>query len=611
MSSASVNSPNSPRDSASLTDEEPQAFVGDNDSNAQNLSRVHTQLSRVHTILSHIGNRDDPDLEKLVSNNQGVDDLVKELELDAGGLGPLEEGIDISRVHTHALPGGTFNPEDEWQYPTDATTGVRIVEFVENDKVDPRNYSKLKKWYLTGLLGVVCFDVALASGIVTGGMEGPMETFGVSMEVSILAVTLMVIGFGIGPLIFAPISEEIGRYPVYVVTLGLAVIFIIPCGAAQNIGTLLVCRFLNGLFFSAPMCLIGGNLAEMWSTEERGVAMAIFSAAPFIGPVIGPLIGGFIYDNAGWRWLYWVLLIFSGVVYAVLIVTLPETHHQTLLRKRAKKLRKITGDSTYRAISELQIRSIKEVLHSTLLRPLILLQEPIVFLITIYMSIIYGLLYMFFFAYPEVFGVGKGYSNSTVGLMFIPIAIGVIVATAVAPLFNTDYNKRAQKYIDRGEVPPAELRLIPMMIGCWTVPVGLFCFAWTSYPRLSWAGPCISGFACGVGFNMLYNPANNYIVDSYQHYAASGLAAKTFLRSMWGAAVPLFTIQMYNKMGFEWASSFLAFISLACCAIPYGFYFYGARIRAKSKYAYSPEKETKYAKDEESKPAGGSSADTE
>jgi multidrug resistance protein len=579
---------------------DPEAFVGDDasvHSVPHTLSRVNT-LSRVHTMVSRLTHTD-PELEKIVSNNRGVDDLVRELTRDAGRLGPLEDPIDIERVHTHAQKDSTFHPADEWQYPTDEATGVRIVQFVEGDKEDPRNYAKPYKWFITFFLGIVCFDVAMASAIITGGMEGPMKTFGVSMEVSILAVTLMVIGFGIGPLIFAPISEELGRKIVYVSTLGLAVIFIIPCAVAQNIGTLLVCRFLDGIFFSAPMCLIGGNLAEMWTTDERGVAMSVFSAAPFLGPIIGPLIGGFIFDNVGWRWLYWVLLIFSGVIYAILVVFLPETHHQTLLKRRAAKLRKVTGDSTYRAISELQVRSLKEIAKNTLLRPLVLLTEPIVFLLTIYMSIVYGLLYMFFFAYPLVFGEGKGFSNSKVGLMFIPIAVGVITATVASPFFNKDYLKRAQKYIDRGEIPPAELRLIPMMIGCWFVPAGLFSFAWSSFPHLSWAGPCISGLGCGFGFQMLYNPANNYIVDSYQHYAASGLAAKTFLRSMWGAACPLFTIQMYHRLGYEWASSLLAFISLACCAIPYGFYFFGARIRARSKYAYSPDKETKH--DEEAK----------
>ncbi|CCH43374.1 putative polyamine transporter [Wickerhamomyces ciferrii] len=589
----------------------------------QNLQDVHntngqarSRSSSLARTLSHKSQRsiktaqeDHEALEKLVSNNPGVDNLITKLESRAGALGPLEDGIDIEQVQTHPDPKSTTHPDDQWGYTIDEETGIRIVQFVPEDPKDPRNWSKAYKWFVTFFLGLICFDVALASAIVTGDIEGPMKTFGVSEEVVILTVTLLVIGFGIGPLVFAPLSEEIGRRWVYVSTLGLAVIFIIPCAVAQNIGTLLVCRFLDGLFFSAPMCLIGGNLAEMWKTEERGVAMSIFSAAPFIGPAMGPLIGGYIGDNVGWRWIYWVLLIFSGVIYIALVILIPETHHQTILKQRAKKLRKLTGDDTYRALSEIKIRSFKKIANETLLRPLILLSEPIVFLITLYMSVIYGLLYMFFFAYPVVYMEGKGWSAGKTGLMFIPIAVGVIFATVIAPFFNTDYNKRAQKFKDRGELPPAELRLIPMMIGCWLVPVGLFAFAWSSYPHVSWAGPCFSGFACGWGFNQLYNPANNYIVDSYQHYAASGLAAKTFLRSMWGAVVPLFTIQMYHRLGYEWASSLLAFISLACCAIPYFFYFFGKRVRARSKYAYSPEAEQRAisgAKDVEKVPSTSS-----
>lgn len=172
--------------------------------------------------------------------------------------------------------------------------------------------------------------------------------------------------------------------------------------------------------------------------------------------------------------------------------------------------------------------------------------------------------------------------------MFIPLAIGVIASAFCAPLINTHYLKMCAKH---NGSPPAEVRLIPMMISCWAIPIGLFIFAWTSYPHLLWLGPAMGGFPVGFGFIFLYNSANNYLVDSYQHSAASALAAKTFLRSFWGAAVVLFTEQMYARLGYQWASSLLAFISLACCAIPFGFYFYGARIRARSKYAYSGDDE--------------------
>lgn len=534
---------------------------------------------------------DSDEVLQYIATNENVKRVVDNLLRDAGALGELEQPYDIKRYESHPDPHTTYHEKDEWHYPIDQETGLRIVEFVDGDKQNPKNFGTGRKWLITVVLGIICFVVALGSAIVTGDLEGPAATFGVSEEVIILAsVTMFVLGFGFGPCVFAPLSEEVGRKPIYSVTLFLGVIFIIPCGLAQNIATLLVCRLIDGLAFSAPMTLIGGSLADIWKDSERGKAMAIFSAAPFLGPVMGPIFGGLLGDFAPtWRWIYWCFLIVAAVFYVVLLVLVPETHANTLLKKRAKKLRKQTGDEKYRAICELKIRTIQQVAKDSLLRPFVLLSELIVFLITLYMSVIYGLLYMFFFAYPIVYMEGKGWSASKTGIMFIPIGVGVLFATAVAPLVNKDYNRRAQKYRDRGEVPPAELRLIPMMVACWFIPASLFSFAWSSYPHVSWAGPCFSGFGAGIGFCTLYNPANNYIVDSYQHYAASALAAKTFVRSIWGACVPLFTIQMYHRLGYEWATSLMAFISLACCLIPYLFYIYGARIRKFSRYAYSPD----------------------
>lgn len=386
-------------------------------------------------------------------------------------------------------------------------------------------------------------------------------------------------------MVFAPLSEVVGRRPVYAITLLVAVVFVIPGAVAKNIGTLLVTRAIDGIAFSAPMTLVGGTLADLWKNEERGVPMAAFSAAPFLGPAVGPLVGGFLADAAGWRWLYWIQLILSGIVYILITFTVPETYAPTLLKRRAHKLRKQTGDSRFVTEQDLDMRPLSQRVHLFLVRPFQLLcLEPIVLLISLYMSILYGLLYMFFVAFPIVYQEGKGWNAGDTGLVFIPIAVGDVLGAACAPLVNSHYLKMCQKYDGK---PPAEVRLIPMMNFCWLVPVGLFIFGWTSYPNLSYWGPMMGGFPVGFGFIFLYNSANNYLIDTYQHQAASALAAKTCIRSFWGASTVLFTTQMYHTLGDQWASSLLAFIGLACCAIPYGFYFYGAKVRRYSKFAYS------------------------
>ncbi|KIP04672.1 hypothetical protein PHLGIDRAFT_183272 [Phlebiopsis gigantea 11061_1 CR5-6] len=494
-----------------------------------------------------------------------------------------EANLDEYRKETQ-----TGNIPTEHASPTDGhLEKYKLVTFTVDDPENPKNWSKAKKWWCTLMIAFVCFTVAFNSAVVTADIRGINETFHVSEEVSLLTITLFVVGFGIGPMIFAPLSELYGRRVLYVTTLLIGVIFIIPGAVAKNIGTLLVARAIDGIGFSAPMTIVGGTLADMWRNEERGVPMAAFSAAPFLGPAIGPLVGGFISDHLGWRWLYWIQLILSGAIYALMVLTVPETYAPTILLKRAKKLRKETGDHTYVTEQELDRRPLPETLRVFIFRPFqLLFQELIVFLITMYMSVLYGLLYMFFVAFPIVYQGGKGWSASDTGLMFIPLAIGVLLSAACAPIVNRHYKTLCEKH---GGIPPPEARLIPMMVSCWFIPLGLFIFAWTSYPHVHWIGPCLGGFPIGFGFIFLYNSANNYLVDSYQHQAASALAAKTCLRSFWGAGVVLFTEQMYARLGYEWAGSLLAFIALGCCAIPYLFYFKGAAIRKHSKYAYSGE----------------------
>ncbi|RYC58987.1 hypothetical protein CHU98_g7218 [Xylaria longipes] len=480
---------------------------------------------------------------------------------------------------------GPVEPDGKHRY--------RLVTFHPGDPENPKNWSKAFKWYITMVVAITCFVVAFASSVITPDIDGVASEFGCSREVALLSITLFVVGFGIadggamkGPLVFAPLSEVYGRQVIYVSTLAVAVVFIIPCAVAKNTATLLVGRAIDGIAFSAPITIIGGTLADLWKAEERGIPMAAFSAAPFVGPAVGPLVGGFLSDALGWRWLYWLTLILSGIIWALITFTVPETYAPTILAKRAKKLREETGEQDWVTEQDLDMRPLGERIRIFLVMPLkLLFGELIVFLISVYMSVLYGLLYMFFIAFPIVFHEGKGYSPGLTGLTFIPLAIGVVASAMCSPFVNKHYVKIIAPYA--GRLPPAELRLIPMMFACWFIPIGLIIFAWTSYPRLIWVGPTLAGFPVGFGFIFIYNAANNYLVDTYQDRAASALASKTFIRSLWGASVVLFTHQMYDRLGYQWASTLLAGISLLCCMIPFLFWKYGERIRRHSKYAYA------------------------
>ena len=460
-----------------------------------------------------------------------------------------------------------------------------LVVFKEGDPENPRNFSKAKKWFITGFTAFLCFCVAVGSSMPTGNLEGAAEALNVSIEVINISITLFVVGFGFGPMFFAPLSEVYGRWIIYVISGFFYFIFTLPCAVAPNIGTLLVCRQIAGLAASVPMTNVGGTLSDIWTPAEKGIPMALFSSVLFIGPAAGPLVGGAITSatNAehGWRYIYWTLFAFVGIVWIITVFT-KETLASVILQRRAKKLRKETGDDRYKTVQELNPMSMRTVLTVSLLRPFeLLIREPILIFFSLYLCLIYSLLYLMFFAYPIIFLEGHGFNEFQTGLCFISIIVGIMLALALIIFVMEPYTQR--RIERRGHQVPED-RLPLMFIGCILLPISLFILAWTSMPSVHWAGSLVGGIPTGASFVMVYISANSYLVDCYPKVAASALAAKTLLRSLCGAAVPLFVNQMFHKMHNQWAFTLLALVSVAMAPIPFFFYWKGPEMRAKSRY---------------------------
>ncbi len=181
----------------------------------------------------------------------------------------------------------------------------------------------------------------------------------------VLGISLFVLGFALGPLIWAPFSEVLGRRPLFIYTYAALTAFSAGCALAPNMTALIVLRFFAGAFGSSPLTNAGGNISDLFNANQRGLAMSMFAAAPFMGPVIGPIVGGFTGMTVGWRWVMWVMCIFSGAVLLVGSLLLPETYAPVLLRKRAAKLSKMTGKVRYTCF--LQHCATCFAMHGTLL----------------------------------------------------------------------------------------------------------------------------------------------------------------------------------------------------------------------------------------------------
>ncbi|CAH0025068.1 unnamed protein product [Clonostachys rhizophaga] len=459
-----------------------------------------------------------------------------------------------------------------------------IVTWIPNDPRNPMLLNNKFKWSIAVFEALSTTAVALVSSAYTGGMDQIIEEFGINHEVAILGVALYVLGFAVGPLLWAPLGELFGRQKIFFITfLGLTAF---NCGAAgsPDARTLIVLRFLAGSFGASTFTNAGGVIADIFEASDRGLAMGIYSTAPFLGPVTGPIIGGFLGKAAGWRWILGFLGALTGFFWILGCLLVPETYAVVLLRRRAEKLSNITGKAYMsRKDAETGEVSVQSALGTALSRPWILLvKEPIVLLLSLYMAIIYGTLYLFFAAFPIVYQQYRGWDQAIGSLPFLGLLIGMIVAI----IYLIPENKRYIRVVERNHgLAPPEARLLPALVGSIPLPIGLFWFAWTNGPEIHWFASVAAGIPFGFGMVLVFLSVMNYLVDAYTIFAASVLGANTFLRSIFGAVFPIIATYMYNNLGIHWASTVLAFLSLACVPFPFLFYRYGSKIRQKCAYA--------------------------
>jgi multidrug resistance protein len=463
-----------------------------------------------------------------------------------------------------------------------------VVQWMPKDFRNPLQLSTFMKWSITLVAALETLVVALVSSAYTGGIVQIEEQFLVTTEIATLGVSLYVLGFALGPLIWAPMSEMFGRQIVFIGTYCGLTIFCAATIGSTNIQSLLIFRFLAGAFGSSPFTNSGGVIADMFAARERGLALSAFALAPFLGPVVGPIVGGFLGMEAGWKWVMGLLTILCGVMWFVGAAFKPETYSPVLLRQRARTLSKLTGRVYVSKLDLDQGRpALKEVLKTSMSRPFILLfREPIVFLLSVYLAIIYGTLYMLFGAFPIVYEIHRGWNQGVSGLAFLGVMVGMLCAIAYSIPENARYGKLLAK---NGGYSPPESRLPPCMLASIALPIGLFWFAWTNSPSIHWMVSIAAGVPFGFGMVLVFLSVFNYLIDAYTIFAASVLAANSLLRSLFGFAFPLFTTYMFQNLGIHWASSVPAFLALACVPFPFILYKKGLAIRKYCKYSAQSE----------------------
>ncbi|KAF2447743.1 major facilitator superfamily [Karstenula rhodostoma CBS 690.94] len=461
-----------------------------------------------------------------------------------------------------------------------------VVEFEgPDDPLHAQNWP-LKKKLLTGaMLGFTTLTAAFGSSIFSAATRVIAQQYDVSITVGVLGTSFYVLGFATGPILWAPLSELKGRrLPLVIASLGFS-IFNIGVATGKDLQTILICRFFAGFFGACPLTCVAAVFSDMFDNRTRGMAITIFSVTVFTGPLLAPFIGGFIVmSHLGWRWTEYIVAIMGFTAFTLNILFLEESYPPEILVKKASELRRRTKNwGIHAKQDEIEI-DFKELIQKNFSRPLrMLVTEPIVLLLSIYMAFIYGLLYLFLTAYPLVFQ-GVHHMNLGVGgLAFLGMIIGQLLAGTLIFIRQPAYQR---KLAANNNVPIPEWRLPEIIAGGVCFAIGIFWFGWTGYKEsIHWIVPTLSGLLIGFGLLSIFLQALNYLVDAYLMFAASAIAANTFLRSICGAVFPLFAQQMFNGMGIQYAATLLGCVAAVLVPVPIWFYFRGAKIREKSAYA--------------------------
>ncbi|KAL4733434.1 major facilitator superfamily domain-containing protein [Aspergillus similis] len=429
-----------------------------------------------------------------------------------------------------------------------------------DDPANPLNWPKAKKKVQVIFVSIFTLYANLAATMFApGAAELANEFHLTNSTIEAFTVSIYVLGFALGPLLLAPLSELYGRLIIYHICNLFYFAFTAGCAFSTDVAMFLVFRFICGCAASGPMSMGGGTVADVTSQEERGKAMALFSVGPLLGPVIGRVVGGFVSENIGWRWTFRIILIMSGVLGIIAIIFLRETNAKVLLQRKAKQLSIEAGKAEMTASNPNETPW--KLLCRSIFRPVkMLLFSPIVLFISLYSGTLFGVIFLLFSTLPTVFEADYHF-----GLILFAVMSDKLLG-----------QKRG------GTVARPEERLILMKWLAPITPLGCFLYGWSTYYHLHWIIPILGTFVIGIGAFFIVMPAQVYLVDAFgAEGAASALAANLVVRSPFGAFLALAAPALYDRLGLGWGNSVLGFICFAFTPVPWLFYRYGEYLRTR------------------------------
>ncbi|KAF4972139.1 hypothetical protein FSARC_1214 [Fusarium sarcochroum] len=519
--------------------------------------------------------------------------------------------------------------------------------------VSPFTLPRARKDILLALSCIATMLTAYSAGTYSPPSRAMARDLGASHLATLVGITTFCAGFAIAPMALAPISEIWGRRPVFIFAGIVFMVFQAVCSVMPNLAGMLIARFFVGVGGSVFSSVVGGVIADLWHKEERNFPMALYSGFVLFGTGLGPLVAAAFVndlddDALAWKWSFWHQAILDGLLLVAILVLFKETRGSVLLSRKAKKLNQwyeelekagvygvwvtdvpeessdsssassvktMPGHDTkleYNRERRLQrVRWLVEadeqrpplgqMMATSVMRPFYLLfTEPVVFWFSLWAAFSWAVLYLSFSIVPYLYSDNYNLSMR----VYVAMMASAIIATVVGILQeNLMKHPLWSGHVDEKEVPrfwqfmrkhfPADSPEARLYFTCLTallLPAGLFVAFLSPISTSHYTQAIGIGFA-NWGIYSVYLATFNYLADTYHMYASSALAAQSFCRNVLGGIFPVLTGIMFDNLGLKNAGCVLGGIATGLTLIPWVLVFFGARIRARSKFAISLQKQ--------------------
>ncbi|CAE6998754.1 hypothetical protein P3342_000899 [Pyrenophora teres f. teres] len=514
------------------------------------------------------------------------------------------EAIDAEKKSTGSNPDHhhTENPLDHAITAADREHYAKYgtydrYEITEEDCYDELGFCfpTWKKWTILSIVFMVQVSMNFNTSLYSNAVTGISSEFGVSAQAARLGAAIFLITYAFGCELWAPWSEELGRWPILQLSLFFVNIWQIPVGIAPNFGTILAFRALGGLSTAGGSVTLA-MVADMWEPDNQQYAVAFIVFSSVGGSVLGPIVGGFVEEFLAWRWNIWIQLIFGGAVQIAHAIFVPETRTTILLDRIAKKrraegekngvLNNIWGPNELKTFKERF--SVHEIL-TTWIRPFrMFVTEPIVLVLSLLSGFSDAIIFMFLQSYALVYAQWN-FPTFAVGLTFVAIGIGYFIAWfSFLPAIKRNERLRRERPDD--ERSQYEARLWWLLYTAPCLPIGLIIFAWTSTgPPIHWMGSLIGSAIIGIANYAIYMATIDYMICAYGPYSASATGGNGWARDFLAGVLTLPATPFFQNIGGEnhlaYASTILFGISLLLVVSVYVIYWKGPELRKRSPFA--------------------------